>query len=244
MMEENNNNQEPVMEQRPSTKYGRTAYQQQMQEAQNEQGMPQQETEAAEETQQNAYQENMGWQQSLYQENMNRQQNEYRQNGYQEHAYGAYTSYEEPRKEVKHIFAKVSMWLVLVSVIISTILVIMSSKGYAFAGNMEELYAVIQQVVMTPGYMVLTYVSNALFWLTVVFLVLDIVQLYKAGYKIVGAILFAVFLRPAYFIWRAHLLKQKKTVPIVFAVCCYLITFFGMFLMFGEAMEMTMRILG
>ena len=74
-------------------------------------------------------------------------------------------------------------------------------------------------------------------------MVLDIVQLHKAGKKITGAILFAIFLRPAYFIWRAHLLGEKKTLPIVYAVGVYLLGFVEYGIAFEKAFEMVMRLM-
>ena len=232
MEEMNQNNEEEVTEQRPSTKYGRTAYQQQMQE---EQENTQQDSMEQDPYQGNPYQENP------YQENPY-QGNPYQGNPYQQNPYQQYTPYEEPKKEAKNIFANVAMALVGASSVITFILFVLTSNSYAYAERLEDLFTIVEQLVMTPGYMVLSYLSDVIFWVTVVFLVLDIVQLSKANCKITGAILFAIFLRPAYFIWRAHLLKKKKTVPIIFTVCCYLISFAGVCVVFAKAMEMAMRI--
>lgn len=69
-----------------------------------------------------------------------------------------------------------------------------------------------------------------------VFMIVDIVMVYRGNYKITGLILFAIFLNPGYYIWRAHILGQKKTVPIIYTVAysllllAYIIyTFFAVF---------------
>lgn len=58
----------------------------------------------------------------------------------------------------------------------------------------------------------------------IVFIVLDIVQIYKNNYPITGLILFAIFLRPAYYIWRCHILRKKMTPAIIYTVLYYVST--------------------
>ena len=66
--------------------------------------------------------------------------------------------------------------------------------------------------------MACSVIAFALSIAMIVFLVLDIVKINKAGYKITGLILFAIFLRPGYYIWRAYILGRKKTFPIIYTV--------------------------
>ncbi|MCI5712422.1 MAG: hypothetical protein MR324_04695 [Lachnospiraceae bacterium] len=53
---------------------------------------------------------------------------------------------------------------------------------------------------------------------SIVFIVLDIIKINKAHYKITGLILFAIFLQPGYYLWRAYILKKKKAFPIIYTI--------------------------
>lgn len=217
MEEMNQNNEEVVTEQRPSTKYGRTAYQQQQQE---ELGNAAQEADVKEpEVEQNPY-----------------QTNPYQQNPYQE-----YTVYEEPKKEVKNIFANVLMILVALSSVINLVATIMVSEAYHLGESLEEVIDATLAISGQPLYTVLSTLGDFILIATIVLLVLDIIQIAKSGRKYTGAILFAIFLRPAYFIWRAHLLGQKKVVPIIYAVCVYLLGAIGVGVTMMAACEMVLR---
>lgn len=211
--------EETVVEQRPSTKYGRTAYQQQMQEEQVAQEAPVQE--------QPVYQQP--------QQEWNGQQNPYQQ--YQ----NPYTPYEESKPEVKNVFAYILMALVGMTGIISFVLNVMAAEAYSMGNSIEEIVNATLVIAEQPLYLVLSTVSDLVFWVTIVFLVLDIIQLNKAGKKITGAILFAIFLRPAYFIWRAHLLGQKKVGAIIFTVAFYLLSLVQFSVLLSASMEMVMR---
>ncbi len=48
--------------------------------------------------------------------------------------------------------------------------------------------------------------------------ILDIVQVRRKGYPIAGMIIFTLFFKPGYFIWRAYAVKQKKMLPVLFTV--------------------------
>jgi len=200
--------EEQVVEQRPSTKYGRTAYQQQMQE------------ELAVQEQQNDWQE---------------------QNPYNQQAYSAYTPYEEAKMEVKSTYVYILMAVIAITQIVSFAVNVIASRAYSMGETIEEIIDATLLIAQEPSMLILSTISDLLFWITVVFMVLDIIQLYKAGKKIGGAIAFAIFLRPAYFIWRAHLLGQKKTVPIVYAVIVYMVSFAQYFVLMSASMDMVMR---
>ena len=225
MEEMNQNNEEVVTEQRPSTKYGRTAYQQQMQE---EQENAQQEPNMQE---QNPYQENP------YQENPYQQwQNPYQQNPYQQ-----YTPYEEPKQKVKQVFAYILMVLIAITGIINLVTTMLSAEAYHIGNSLEDVVNATLAIAEQPLFSVLSTFGDFIFIATVVLFVFDIRQLYKAGNKITGSILFAIFLRPAYFIWRAYLLGQKKAGPIVYTICVYLLSFIGFFVMMLAASAMVLR---
>lgn len=208
--------EETVVEQRPSTKYGRTAYQQQMQEEQAAQGEPVQ----------NPYQQ---------------YQNQYNQDQYNQNAYTAYTPYEEAASEVKNWQAYVLMVLVAITAVVNLVMNTMVAEAYNIGNTLEEVVDATLAISEQPIVLILSYASDLLFWATVVFLVLDIIQLHKAGKKITGAILFAIFLRPAYFIWRAHLLGQKKAPAIIFTVAVYLISIAQYGVLLSASMDMVMR---
>ena len=212
--------EEPVVEQRPSTKYGRTAYQQQAQEEQPQQNDSQQGGERP-------YQQ--------YQ-----QSNQY-QNSYNQPQYNAYTAYEEPKPEVKNWPAYVLMVLVALSVIVGFVMNAIISQAYGMGNSLEEVLDATIALSQQPNVLVLSTITDILFWITVALLVFDIIQLHKAGKKIGGAIAFAILLRPAYFIWRAHLLGQKKALPIVYTVIVYLVSFAQYFVLLSASMEMVMR---
>ena len=54
----------------------------------------------------------------------------------------------------------------------------------------------------------------------------------KAGYKITGLVLFAIFLNPGYYIWRAYVLGRKKTVPIIYTVVYALLMLINIIVVF------------
>jgi len=199
--------EEAVVEQRPSTKYGRTAYQQQLQEEQAAQ----------------------------------RQASGYEQPYQQYQQYHAYTQYEEVKPEIKPVYAYVLMAVVALTQLISLAINTFVSKAYTMGETIEEIVDATLLIAQEPEMLVLSAISDILFWITVAFFVLDVIQLHKADKKIGGAIAFAILLRPAYFIWRAHLLGQKKLVSVIYAVAVYMISFAQYFVLFSAAMDMVMR---
>lgn len=210
--------EEPVVEQRPSTKYGRTAYQQQMQEELAANGQLNQEP-----AQENPYQQN-DWQKS-----------------YEQSQYNAYSIYEEAKPAVKNLYAYILMGLVAITNVVNFIYNVIASRAYSMGDTIEEIVNATLVIAQEPEMLVLTTLSDFLFWGTVAFVALDIIQLHKAGKKIGGAIAFAILLRPAYFIWRAHLLGQKKLVPILYAIVVYLISFAQFGVLMGASVDMVMR---
>lgn len=206
--------EEPVVEQRPSTKYGRTAYQQQLQEEQAAQG------------QQNPYQQYQQPEQNPYQQYQN--------------PYNAYTPYEEPKPVVKKVFAYILMVLVAVSGFISIIVSVQTVNAFFEVNSLDttEVFGVLMQ---SSAMSLLSTLSDIIFVATIVMIILDIVQIYKANYKITGLVLFAIFLRPAYFIWRAHILGEKKAAGIVYAVCYYGVTIVQFFWIIAASVDLAMQ---
>ena len=135
----------------------------------------------------------------------------------------------EKRKEpVGSLYAYILMALVAVSVIISIFnyLAVFDAMKKAPSFDYAAIFRMLQN---DPGYTGLALISQCVTIATIIFLVLDIVKIYRANYKVTGLILFAIFLRPAYFIWRAYLLGKKKAFPIVFTIFAYGIPFIMVF---------------
>lgn len=216
--------EELVVEQRPSTKYGRTAYQQQMQEEQGVQEQPQKETERP-------YQQYQQYQ----------PQYEQYQPQYEQPQYNPYSIYEEAKPAVKNLYAYILMGLVAATNVVNFIYNMIASRAYSMGDTIEEIVDATLVIAQEPAMVVLTTINDILFWGTVAFVVLDIIQLHRAGKKIGGAIAFAILLRPAYFIWRAHLLGQKKLVPIIYAIVVYLISIAQFGVLMGASVDMVMR---
>lgn len=219
-MEEMKNNQtEEVIEQRPSTKYGRTAYQEQLRREQEANASANDNKEAS------------------FQINYEQQQTE--QSSYTQ--YQDYTPYQEPKVEVKNLFAYILMVLVACSAIVNYVASMMTMDAFNQIQSVD-INAVLDVLMTSSGFTILSYVGDMLFWVSVVFFVLDIMALYKAGKKIVGAILFAIFLRPAYFIWRAHLLGRKKVAAVIYTVCYYAFCLIEYITIFTMAFEFASKI--
>ena len=86
-------------------------------------------------------------------------------------------------------------------------------------------------------------ILNYVFWiLYIVFIILDIVQINKGGYKITGLVLFAIFLKQGYYAWRAHVMGEKMTVPVVYTVFFAILTVinyaYAFYLSFGMVSDM------
>ena len=96
--------------------------------------------------------------------------------------------------------------------------------------------------IYTPGYMVISVLSWILTICFIVFMVLDIVKIYKQHYKITGLILFAIFLSPGYYIWRAYVLGRKKTIPIIYTVCYSILVVAAIIYSFYMSFSLSMSI--
>lgn len=135
---------------------------------------------------------------------------------------------EKQKEPVSSVFAYILMALVAISVIIGIFnyLAVFDVMKKVPSFDYATIFRMLQN---DPGYTGLALISQCVTIVTIIFLVLDIVKIYRANYKVTGLILFAIFLRPAYFIWRAYLLGKKKAFPIVFTVAAYGIPFIMVF---------------
>lgn len=117
---------------------------------------------------------------------------------------------------------------------------VFKSVDLSYSSIMNDSY---MAGVYTPGYMVMTILSYVLTIGFIVFIVLDIVKIYKQHYKITGLVLFAIFLTPGYYIWRAHILGRKKTFPVIYTVCYSLLVLGSVVYTMYQAMDMYMEVL-
>lgn len=98
---------------------------------------------------------------------------------------------------------------------------------------------------LPAGYMLMSLFSMLLSIAYLVFVILDIVMISRQKYKIVGLILFAIFLPPGYYIWRAYILNRKKTIPIIYTIvysvlmlASWIGIFYSVFQMLSRVMTM------
>lgn len=145
------------------------------------------------------------------------------------------------RQPVSNIFYNIMMVLFALSTIISIIAasglirnVLSTLELDSFSGqDYASLYSHMMDSMMeVPGYAVYSTLSSLLGMAVLVFAIIDIIQVHKNGYPVLGLILFTILLRPGYFIWRAHVVNQKKLVPILYTVAyvlVYVIYFFWCF---------------
>ena len=84
---------------------------------------------------------------------------------------------------------------------------------------------------------------NAMFVAMLVLLILDIIKISNQKYKITGLVLFAIFLRPGYYIWRAHVLKRKMTFPIIYTIAYSGVTVAYFFYSFYKVFSLTFGIM-
>lgn len=174
------------------------------------------------------------------------------QPGYQQFGYGQ-PGYMKPQPQygtVKNVFCYILLVLMPVRQIlamISTKISFSAVSGLDYDSIMSGNYMRYMNEMVSGTSQILSLVANLLLVAYIVFVVLDIVNVYKANYKITGLILFAIFLNPGYYIWRAYVMKQKKTVPIIYTVIYSLLVlanfFYTFYLSFSMTLDMMQSIL-
>ncbi len=153
----------------------------------------------------------------------------------------AYRPAEPAGEPVTNIFCYILMALTAISAIIG----IIAAKGIitnmfasvdfnAIAGDdfASTYSSMMNSFANAPGYSAYSVLNSLLGFAIIVISIIDIVHVHKKGYPILGMILFTIFCKPGYFIWRAYVLKQKKTVPVLYTVAyvlLYIIYFFWSF---------------
>lgn len=140
------------------------------------------------------------------------------------------------QEPVTNIFCYILMALLGISTIVSIVYAVnmlsttfssIADFDLANNGDFYSLYSsmmneIVNSVAPSPLYSMFIYLLK---FAIIVFAVIDIVLAHKGGYPITGLILFAIFLKPGYFLWRAYALKQKKTIPVLFTVSYVLVYF-------------------
>ena len=179
--------------------------------------------------------------QNGYNNNYNNQYNN--QNGYRNNY-----QYNNPNRamhgNVSDIFCYVLLVLMPLANIISIITYDMTIKvlqGISFTESFYDEYMNgIVELSSQPAYMALAMISNVISIGYIVFVILDIVKIHKENYKITGLILFAIFLKPGYFLWRAHVLGRKKTGPVIYTIAYCVLILGQLIFYFARALSISM----
>ena len=95
----------------------------------------------------------------------------------------------QPKSQVKDVFCNLLLVIFILQIVVSLVMLndilsVMQFSGYYNGAYPELLYS--------GGYVACSVIAFALSIAMIVFLVLDIVKINKAGYKITGLILFAI----------------------------------------------------
>lgn len=189
--------------------------------------------------QQGSYQQQAGQQYGQPNYNPQSAYQSYNQQGYQ----NGYWNPQPQHGPVTDVFCYILLVIMPLRVIISMITTGMSisSLDYSAMNDYSSLILGISEM-MDGTYMLLSNLSNLLFVAFIVLVIVDIVKIHKANYKITGLILFAIFLNPGYYIWRAYVLGRKKTVPVLYTVVYSILVlaniFYTLYMSFNMAFGM------
>lgn len=203
--------------------------------------------------QQNPYQQTYGNQQNPYQQIYGNQQNLYQQTYGNQQTYNSAPGYGMPyngapyggmppvQSTVNNIFCYILLVIMPLRIILAfpTLRTVFSYR-LGYGSGLSDYMALMS----SRPYSILSSLGSLLSIAFIVIVILDIINVYKAGYKITGLILFAIFLNPGYYIWRAYVLRQNKTAPIIYTVAYSMLMLVYAFYAFYLAFSMTLSILG
>lgn len=150
----------------------------------------------------------------------------------------------QPYGQVKDLFCNILLVIMPLRMLLA---IITNVVTFAAMGNadyydlMDPTY--LTSITSSPGYTALSLLSNLLFIAYIVFVILDIVQINKARYKITGLVLFAILLNYGYYIWRAYILNRAKKFPIIYTVCYALLAVVNVIVSVVYTMNMTTNIM-
>lgn len=204
-------------------------------------------------TQQSNGQQTYGQQnnnQQTYGQQNNNQQNYYDQSAYGQQGYNgqqyynrpnyAYNSYPYERGPVTDVFCYFLLVIFPLRYILAFFSVNTVFSSMDYYSIMNGMYTYTSASV---GSTLISVISYMLTIGMIAFLVMDIVKIHKQNYNILGLILFAIFLKPGYYLWRAHILGRKKTVPIIYTVLlAFLIVVYVIYVMY-KAFELVSMIM-
>jgi hypothetical protein len=122
---------------------------------------------------------------------------------------------------VKDIFCNILIVLMPLRMILAIVINVMAFS--AMGDYTSVVNGSYMNELLNGPYMLLSNISNLLTVAYIILVILDIMNVHKGNYKITGLILFAIFLNPGYYIWRAHVLKRDKKFPIIYTVIYSLI---------------------
>lgn len=235
-------------EQKPSQLYGRTAYQEQMRREQMQQ----------EQVNQNynpygAPNYNQGYNPNGA-PNYNQGYNPYGAPNYNQ-GYNPYGNpygnpyansyqgvYEQTKAPVSNTFAIVLMAIFGLRCLLTLVQSWMTVDFIQYASDIYELEAMLTSIsVNYPEYTAISLVISLASIAFYSFAIADIYKINKAGYKVTGLILFTILFPIGYFIWRAHLLKQKKTGAIIFTVIAGIFMMVEFAVIFGTVFQVVLQ---
>lgn len=235
-------------EQKPSQLYGRTAYQEQMRREQMQQ----------EQVNQNynpygAPNYNQGYNPNGA-PNYNQGYNPYGVPNYNQ-GYNPYGNpygnpyansyqgvYEQTKAPVSNTFAIVLMAIFGLRCLLTLVQSWMTVDFIQYASDIYELEAMLTSIsVNYPEYTAISLVISLASIAFYSFAIADIYKINKAGYKVTGLILFTILFPIGYFIWRAYLLKQKKTGAIIFTVIAGIFMMVEFAVIFGTVFQVVLQ---
>ena len=180
-------------------------------------------------------------QQNYGQQGYNQQYQNYGQQGYNQQYYNPQSSRPMPAGDVPGIFN----WLIMILFPISYIISFICVKELMSAEMVESIMngGHMATITFSPLYNTLSTISSILSLAMLAFSVVDIVLIQQRGYKVLGLILFTIFFRPGYFIWRAHVLGKPKTPYVIYTVAIALLMFSYMGFVFFTTFNTVLSIL-
>ena len=131
--------------------------------------------------------------------------------------------------QVRDIFCNILLVLLPLRLILSMVYTTISFSGIDNNGMMDFS--------ANGAVGVLAILSNLLFIGYIIFVILDIIEVNKAKYKITGLILFAILFNLGYYLWRAYILGRKKKIPIIYTVCYVCLNIVSVVLITYSVME-------
>lgn len=147
---------------------------------------------------------------------------------------------QQPHGEVRDIFCNILLVIMPLRIILS---LITNIATFSAIGDYNSLMDGSYLAGLGGAFTALSVFSNLLFIAYIVFVILDIVEVNKAKYKVTGLVLFAILLNAGYYIWRAYVLGRKKTVPIVYTVAYSILMVVNMIVTFYYSFHMTFDIM-